>query len=203
LLGACAEAEPGAGDTGADATQVARAAPAQPVAERRRSPPPAAAPQPVRPDAAPDASIWDALCASRSQARLAAVERIGGLGREVAEPALIRVSREAIDAEVREAALDALDGSESLDVARALVDALSDSSVWVQDAAEQGLYRWKDRTTALGAVATLCASDDRELRIRAAELLDEMVPDQLPWDEIAEGPVRFDWAPKSPFTGSK
>jgi hypothetical protein len=125
------------------------------------------------------------------------------LGREVAEPALIRVSREAIDAEVREAALDALDGSESLDVARALVDALSDSSVWVQDAAEQGLYRWKDRTTALGAVATLCARDDRELRIRAAELLDEMVPDQLPWDEIAEGPVRFDWAPKSPFAGSK
>lgn len=120
-----------------------------------------------------------------------------------AEAVLISAGRFDRDADVRASALLALDGASSLAVVKAWSDALADPDTWVQDAGENGLFRLDDTRIALGAVAELCRAEDRELRIRAAELLDEMVSDHLPWDEIWDGPVSFSWAPPSPFEDAK
>lgn len=120
-----------------------------------------------------------------------------------AETALANASRVDPEPEVREAALDSLLDAGSDIALRAYAEAFDDPDEWVSLAAENGLYDHPDITGSQGVLAGYCASEDRELRIRAAELLDEMSPEQIPWDEISEGPTTFSWATAVPVTGAK
>lgn len=163
---------------------------------------------PVEPLLDPPASVFDEWVqqlrfGADAEARSDAADALADWVPGEAEAALISAGRFDRDAEVRAAALLALDGASSLAAVKAWSDALADPDTWVQDAGENGLFRLDDTEVALGAVAELCLAEDRALRIRAAELLDEMVSDHLPWDEVWDGPVSFSWAPPSPFEDAK
>lgn len=130
----------------------------------------------------------------RIDAAEALAEHVPGDG----EAALLAAAAADESPRVREAALRALEGAASPPVIDAFAAALADTDAWVQDAGETGLYRHDDRSLAVRALVALCTSEDRELRIRAAELLDEMDAGPIEWDLIDAGPVQLAWAPTGP-----
>jgi hypothetical protein len=166
------------------------------VSTRSRVSAPQRPPLASRPSVA-DTGPWDAAAPEPQR-----LERIAALAEGTAEDAqaeLIAAARLDPSPDVRAAALEALEADDSLAALSAFVHALSDPDDWVREAGAMGIYRFPGREHATGALAGMCRTDDRELRIRAAELLDEMVELQLPWDEIDGGPVVLAWAPPDPF----
>lgn len=93
------------------------------------------------------------------------------------------------DAEEREEALLSLYGSRDGSALSRFAAALVDDDPWVRDAAKTGIYRHADRAAAMAVLLGLLASPSRSERVTAAELLEEMGADDLPWDAIARGPV--------------
>ncbi len=141
-----------------------------------------------------EARVDDLVFGATAEDRLAAIEALAAWVPGDAEQALADASRTDPDPEVREAALETLLDASSERSLEAFRDAFTDADEWVRTAAENGLYDHDDTAGAQGVLAGFCRSDDEALRVRAAELLDEMTLEQLPWDEIAEGPTTLAWA---------
>ncbi|GJM23192.1 MAG: hypothetical protein DHS20C15_31070 [Planctomycetota bacterium] len=181
--------EPGTGELPRPGTTVA--------AER------ASAPQPLTLVDDPEAELARLILQleeSRSASvRIDATLALEGWVPGAAEAALAAAALRDADASVREAAFDALLDAESTVALEALAKGFNDPNESVRVAAENGLYMHSDTGAATGVLAALCASADTDTRIRAAEVLDEMTAQQLPWDDLLEGPTQLDWAPASPL----
>jgi hypothetical protein len=127
-------------------------------------------------------------------ARLAAAESLAQWVPGAAVPALLAAATGDECPAVREQALRSLEGATGEDVVAAYAAALRHEDLWVQDAGESGLYRLDERSQSIAALGALCADPQRDVRLRAAELLDEMNAGPLAWDELYDGPVHLAWA---------
>ncbi|RKY18920.1 MAG: hypothetical protein DRQ55_12050 [Planctomycetota bacterium] len=127
--------------------------------------------------------------------RVTAAEDLAAWVPGEAEAGLAQAAAADESPRVREAALRSLEGALATDVVALFAEALTDPDLWVQDAGETGLYRNDDRDRSKNALALLCLSEARDVRLRAAELLDEMDAGELPWDELYDGPTGLPWAP--------
>ena len=154
--------------------------------------------RPLRPVREPmtelEARVDDLIFGTTEEERLAAIEALAAWVPGEAEQALANASRTHSASAVREAALEVLFDASSDTSLEAFAVAFTDADEWVRIAAENGLYDHDDSAAAQGVLAEFCRSEDEALRVRAAELLDEITLKQLPWDEIAEGPTTLAWA---------
>jgi HEAT repeat protein len=126
--------------------------------------------------------------------RLAAAEALAQWVPGAAVPALLAAATGDECPAVREQALRSLDGATGEAVVAAYAAALRHEDLWVQDAGESGLYRLDERAASIAALGVLCADPQRDVRLRAADLLDEMNAGPLAWDELYDGPVHLAWA---------
>lgn len=145
----------------------------------------------------PDRSAHLLRHAHDEAARLAAAERLAEWVPGPGEAPLLAAFAEDDSLAVREQALRSLEGAGSAAYLDACAQALQHADTWIQDAGESGLYRLDDRQAAVATLARLCADPDRAVRLRAAELLDEMDAGPLAWDDLYFGPVELAWAPDS------